>query len=463
MIFNNIQDMVQRAVNILRKTSAGMPELERRSQERYRLIAFSGATAIGTKVVTALVGLATVPMVVHYVGKEQFGLWMVVSSLVVWMQLADFGITNGLTNALSEAFGRDDSDVASSYLSSAFAVTVLLALICLFPLAAAYLWVPWAQVLSLTNPDLAAMADDAFLLVGLAFVINIPVSLVTRAYVAYQRNYVISISQALSAVVSFLGMWFAVQHGTNLLGLVAISVFTPVLFNFSLWLLMPNLDAALKLQRVGINRRAISRVAKSSVPLFIFQFGALMVNQLVNVFIARLASLSLVADYNMILRIYMFIFSIAAALSSPFYAAIREAFERTDIGWVTKAIWRSLVVRLLALVPFALILIFLGDRIMRGWVGVGNAIAIGSLGWFCVVSSLVLASISSLLSETLSSLDDIWSQIGMVFLSATIVICLMYFLIPTWGVPGVFLAMAASTFIPIFWLAHRLKQKFVVS
>ena len=462
MMFTKIQAVVQRAINILRRTSPGMPELERRSRERYRLIALSGATAIGTKVVTALVGLATVPMVVHYVGKEQFGLWMVISSLVVWMQLADFGITNGLTNALSEAYGRDDPDAASSYLSSAFALTVILAFICLLPLAAAYLWVPWADVLSLANPELAAMANDAVLLVGLAFVINIPVSLVTRAYVAYQRTYIISISQAVSSVVSFFGMWFAVQYETNLLGLVAISVFTPVLFNFGLWLWMPSLDTALTLQRVGINRLALSRVAKSSVPLFIFQFGALLVNQLVNVFIARLANLSLVADYNMILRIYMFIFSISAALSSPFYAAIRDAFERNDIRWMTTAVRRSLVVRMLALAPFALILIFLGDRIMSVWVGVGNAIAIGVLGWVCVISSLVLASISSLLSETLSSLDDIWSQIGMVFLSAAIVIFLMYLLIPTIGVPGVFFAMAASTLIPIFWLARRLKQKFIV-
>lgn len=458
-----LRSIGQHAVSILRGASPSMPEPERRSRERYRLIAYSGTAAIATKVVTALVGLASVPMVVHYVGKDQFGLWMVVSSLVVWMQLADFGITNGLTNALTEAYGRDEAEAASAYLSSALAVTLFIALICLLPLAAAYLWVPWAQVLNLTNPDLVAMAGDAFLLVGLAFVINIPVSLVTRAYVAYQRSYVTSILQALSSVVSFLGMWLAVQYGTNLLWLVAISVFTPVLFNLGLWLWMPNLDAAIRLQLVGINRRAISRVASSSVPLFFFQCGALLVNQLVNLIIARVANLSLVADYNMILRIYLFIFSIAAALGSPFYAAIRDAFERSDILWVTKAIQRSLIVRVLALVPFALVLLPFGDKIMQAWVGINNANAIGVFGWVCVVASMLLSSISSLLSEILTSLDDIWSQISMVFLSATIVISLMYFLIPIWGVPGVFFAFAVSALIPIFWLSQRLTKKFIVS
>ena len=461
VILNKLLVKVRRSFGILSKSTTGVPEPERRSRERYRLIALSGAASIAAKIVTALVGLASVPMIVHYVGKDQFGLWMVVSSLVVWMQLADFGITNGLTNALSEAYGRDDPEAASSYLSAALALTLLIALICLLPLFAAYLWVPWARVLKLAQVDLAAMANNAFLLVGLAFVINIPVSLVTRVYGAYQRSYVTSLTQAISSVVSFLGMWVAVQCGVNLLWLVAISVFTPVLLNLGLWLWISNLDMAPRVRYVSINRGSISRVANSSVPLFFFQCGALLVNQLVNFIIARVANLSLVADYNMILRIYLFVFAIAAAFSGPFYAAIREAFERSDRRWVTKAIQRSVVVRSLALVPFSLVLLPFGDEIMRRWIGVSDASAIGLFGWACVISSLVLVSISSLLSETLSSLDDIWSQIGIVFLSAIIVVGLMLFLIPKWGVSGVFFAMAASTLIPIFWLTRRLKQKFI--
>src|SRR5512136_2603306 len=72
-----------------------------RSKERYRLIAFSGISGLTARMIIALSGVVSVPLTVHYLGKEQFGLWMVVSSMVVWMQLADFGIGNGLTNAVA--------------------------------------------------------------------------------------------------------------------------------------------------------------------------------------------------------------------------------------------------------------------------------------------------------------------------------------------------------------------------
>jgi len=387
-------------------------------------------------------------------------LWMAVSSLVVWMQLADFGISNGLSNALAEAYGRDDPEAAGSYLSSAFVATLLIAFLCLPLLVAAYIAVPWGAVLNIADPTLQGQAHNALFVVGLAFIVNIPLSLAGRAYVAYQRGYIPSLAQAAAAMLSFFGIWLAVHAGLDLLWLVAISAFTPVVVNFVLWTWLSRLDPRLRLGLHGIHRRALKRVADSSAPLFFFQCGALLVNQLVNVMIARVANLSAVTDYNVILRIYLFVFSVAAALSSPFYAAIREAFERGDGPWVTRAVRHSLVFRLVATLPFVLILVPLGDPIVRWWIGKGMAEPIAPAGWLCVGLSLVLSATSSLLSEVLSSLDDIWTQIRQVFLSALTVLGLMYVFIPRLGVPGVFLAMALSTLFPIAWAARRLRNKF---
>ena len=449
----------RRAVGYLRAAPFDLVTSEGRSQERYRLIAVSGAAAITAKVAAAAAGIALVPMVVHHVGKDQFGLWMVVSSLVVWMQLADFGIANGLSNALAEAHGRDDRVSAGNYLSSALAATLALVLLCLPLLAAAYTGLQWDRILKIDDAVLAELATDALLLVGLAFVINIPLSLVSRVLVAYQRGYVASISQAAATVLSFAGMAIAVYVKAGLLWLVGIAAFAPVLVNLALWLALPRAIGHLRLGISGVTRAAVSRVAASSVPLFFFQCGALLLNQLVNVVIARTESLSVVTDYNVILRIYLFVFAIAAALSSPFYAAIREAFEKREAQWVVRAVRHSLSIRVLSTLPFALVLLVAGDLIVRLWIGKTMAAPIGFVGWACVCVSLVLAASSSLLSEVLSSLDDIWSQVGIVLLSAATVLILMTTLIPRMGVAGVFLAMAASTLYPIGWSYRRLGRK----
>jgi O-antigen/teichoic acid export membrane protein len=435
-------------------TSSG----EGRSQERYRLIALSGATAIAARVIAAATGMASVPMVLDHIGKEQFGLWMVVSSLVVWMQVADFGIANGLSNALAEAHGRQDRAAAEGYLSSALAATMAVALLCLPLLWAGHAWVPWDRVLNITDPALGDIAADAFLVLGLGFVVNIPAALIVRVFSAYQRGYIANISQAAASILSLMILALAIRLQLGVLWLVAVASFVPVLVNLALWQALPKACAGLRVSTKSIMRTAVLRVARSSAPLFFFQCGALLVNQVVNVVVANVANLSVVADYNVILRIYLFVFSIAAALSTPFYPAIREAFEKQERSWVSRAIRRSVSIRVLATLPFVIVLLGAGDLLVEIWLGKAMAQHIGFAGWLSVCAALVLSSASSLLSEVLSSMDEIWPQIGVVFLSAATVIALMIFLVPVVGVAGVFVAMALSTLYPIGWSLQRLKK-----
>ena len=69
---------------------------EGRSRERYRRIALTTVTSLIAKGATSLIALVTIPLTINYFGKEQYGLWMIVSSVVIWLQLSDFGINNGL-------------------------------------------------------------------------------------------------------------------------------------------------------------------------------------------------------------------------------------------------------------------------------------------------------------------------------------------------------------------------------
>ena len=88
-------------------------------QQRIRrafLSTLASAAARGTVVLTSLL---SVPLTLGYLGKERFGLWMVISSLVALLGLADLGVGNGLLNVLAKAYGKDDRDAARVGVSSA--------------------------------------------------------------------------------------------------------------------------------------------------------------------------------------------------------------------------------------------------------------------------------------------------------------------------------------------------------
>ncbi len=438
----------------------GLSATERLSYDRNRRIIFSSIAGATGKFSVALIGLITIPLVINHLGKDQYAVWMIISSLIIWMQLADFGVGNGITNALSEANGRDDINAAVGYLSTAFIAMCLLS-ISLMPLIyLGYKYISWGWLLNIENTALELLSRDAMLVVCLAFIVNMPLSLSGRVYIAYQRGFVTSISQVITAFSTLVAIFIAIELKLNLVWLIGISAFIPVGINLFLWFGFSLAKIPLKFSWNSVHIQFLSRISKSSIPMLIFQGGALLVNEMVNIAIAHLASLSMVADYNVLLRIYLFAFALAAAFSNPFYPAIREAFERGESTWVFHAIRNSLVLRLSATLPSAIIFLFAGDFIVKMWIGDSTIQPLGILGWISIVVCMWLATTSSLLSEVLTSLDDIWAQIIFIFLTAAVVLGLMILLIPKLGVIGVFIAMSTSTVIPIAWSSRRLFKRF---
>lgn len=50
-----------------------------------------------------LIGFYMVPLTIGYVDKEQYGVWLTLSSVVGWFSFFDIGLGNGLRNKLAVA------------------------------------------------------------------------------------------------------------------------------------------------------------------------------------------------------------------------------------------------------------------------------------------------------------------------------------------------------------------------
>ena len=78
---------------------------------------FSGLAGRG---VATLVSFISVPLTVRYLGPERYGARVTISTVIAWVALADFGLSNSLTNAVSEGYAKNSQDLAQSYVSAAF-------------------------------------------------------------------------------------------------------------------------------------------------------------------------------------------------------------------------------------------------------------------------------------------------------------------------------------------------------
>ena len=62
-------------------------------RERYRRAGLTASTSYIAKALTMLMGFVSVPLTVNYLGAERYGVWLTISSLMLWVSLTDFGLT----------------------------------------------------------------------------------------------------------------------------------------------------------------------------------------------------------------------------------------------------------------------------------------------------------------------------------------------------------------------------------
>ena len=426
--------------------------------KRYKSILYSGVAGVTGRVLSALVNLMTIPLILHYLGTEHYAVWVIVSSLVVWMQLADLGIGGGLNNALAEANGRNDSLTAATHLSTALIISTIVAIALTPILYFASEYFPWKPVFNLTTQEQEKEAAESLKIIGFAFLINLPLSLSARVFNAYQKGFIVSLAQIVASLATYAFVWFAVSLRCKMQVLIMGLSTTPILSNILLWMLIIATNSPLKIDRINYKRESVRRVGISSLPLFWLQLGALLVNELVIVMVAKLGSLEQVTQYNILQRIYLLGFAVAASMTNAFYPAIREAFEKKQRQWFEKAVSRSIRIRISAVFLYSLVMIVFGDKIINTWLGNDSIPGVGLEGWAFFAACMLASSLSSLLGETLSSLDVLWSQVPFVFLTAGVMVGLEVCLFPSLGVSSVFAAATVATIFPTLWYFQKLRS-----
>lgn len=428
------------------------------SELRHKSIILSGSSNVALKIITSLSSLASVPMVVGFFGKELFGLWMLITSVVGWMQLSDFGLGRGVVNLLAEDYGKDDFCSASSHIKTSLLVLLLILLLGIVPIVMIAKYLPWDIIIKSENAFYVEMAGKCFIIVGLFFLLNMATGLIVNIFNAFQRLYVANAVNTACSVLSLLAIYICISTKTSFLILIFCVPFITFLGYVYLWYLFFKMFPEINF-RGPVNKKILLKVSRISGPLFLFQIASLLVNQCYNIIISAVAGLTLVADYNILLRIFSLISFSAAAISTPFFPAIREAYERKDFKWGEKSIWRAFFIRNSVLVIFSIPLFFIGNDLIYFWIGKSLDNNFGDLGWLFFIAFLLSTGISSASGDLLLVMDDIWAQIKIAALNGLVVIATLFLLVKSWGLVGVYLAAFAGNAYPAFWSFNRLRFK----
>jgi O-antigen/teichoic acid export membrane protein len=206
------------------------------------------------------------------------------------------------------------------------------------------------------------------------------------------------------------------------------------------------------------SRRALRRLVDTSAPLFLFQLGALVVNNSQLLILAHRATLTTVADYSIIVRLYVTLVSFVTLATAAFVPAFREAFECGDVAWVRRSFQRMLAARMAMAVAVCGILLAVGDRLLQLWLGL-SGVQFGAGVWLALSLLILSATWVSSFSDLLTILDAVWVQVALVALNGIVTAGLTYVLAPHMGSMGALLSICAVTVLFSSWLLPIAAQR----
>jgi O-antigen/teichoic acid export membrane protein len=400
-------------------------------------------TNLGSKLVGMVVSFLSVPLTIGYLGPERYGAWLTLGSLLAWLGLTDFGLGNGLANAITTAAGQDRTDIVRMHVSNGIFLLGVVAIFVGAGVLVAWPFIRWSTLFGLSSPNARAEIGPAVGAALIIFLVQMPLAVTAKIFLAYREGRISNYWSAAGNVLSLLAL-VAVTHTRGGLVWLVIAVFgTSVLVNGAgaIWLFLwhrPMLSPRLSAIRVS-SMRSLTGVGGQ---FFLIQIMALVTFQTDNLVISHFLGAASVPEYSLTYRLFNYTSLPQTILFVYLWSAYTEAISRKDIRWVSRVFHLNLMLGMIFTCGAAIGLALIAKPFIGWWGGHWVAPSSALIGWtagwsvinaFTNPMACLLAAASHLRAQLIYSAIATSSNIG-----------LSIYLVQLWGVQGVIAATVIS-------------------
>jgi O-antigen/teichoic acid export membrane protein len=331
----------------------------------------TAVAGICAKVVVAACNLALVPVLVGFLGPVQFGIWAAYQSLQGLLVFADFGIGNGMQNAVTVALAQGDTRRAQALISSALAALlaaagILGALVVVgFNVPPAVAWLSGARA---GDPEFSALRVGVAVFVA-AGLIAIPLSCGERLALAMQGGFVTHGTRAATTILAF-GCVLVLVRAQASFAAICMATSIPVLACPLLsWMLVARSRSWALPAISAVSAGETRAVLRSGIGFLAVQMTAILGFGLDAILIERYAGPVEVANYTVVQRLFSLVGMVVGIVVAPLWPAYADARARGDYAWIRKTFWRSLLATAVVAGALSAALAVLAGPIAARWVG----------------------------------------------------------------------------------------------
>lgn len=388
-----------------------------------------------------ILGFMMVPLCLDYLDKTRYGIWLTVSSVLVWFTFFEIGLGSGLRNKLAESLAVKDYKKAKIYISTTYLILSFFSIILFTLYFIVNSYIDWTKVFN-TDPS---MYKELSLLVNIVFsvfLLKFILKLISTILYADQKpalaNSIGPAGNLLAIIIIFI-LTKTTEGSLIYLGL-ALS-FSPVLVMIIFSVLLfkrryRNIAPSFEYFRIEYAGSLFSLGLK----FFIIQVSGLILYHSTNILISQFFGPAEVTPYNIAYKLFSAINMIFGIIVMPYWSAYTEAWKLKDIPWIKRSMKNLLKFWSFMALAGIIVLIF-SESIYKIWIG--DRVQIDFILSFMLLVYFLLFTFGGIFNMFINGVGKIKLQLYSAVVSAFLFYPLTFFLIKVigMGIEGLALAI----------------------
>ncbi|MGI4803564.1 MAG: hypothetical protein ACRYFL_02245, partial [Janthinobacterium lividum] len=269
-----------------------------------------------------------IPLMLRYLDKNDFGIWLTLTSITSWISFMDIGLGNGLRNKLTEANTLNNKTLAVEYVSTTYGIFSLVVIILIFSFAIINPFINWAAILKtkLNHIDILILTYTVIISFCVRLILDLAGVIVISLHKPYIKSIIDFITNFLILLVAYL-LAIIPYHSFVLFGLalsvtpvILLVIFTVILFR------KQSVFFYLKPSVKFFKKKHLKSLLNLGLQFFLIQISALIVFSTDNILITQLYSPADVTRFNISYKLFSIITIIFNIILIPYWSSFTSEY-----------------------------------------------------------------------------------------------------------------------------------------
>ena len=416
---------------------------------RHRTFIYGGLSGYAAQGISIVIGIVSVPIGLSYFGPVRYGIWLVIISMLTYLNASQFGIGTATSTLLAKAPERSKQQTILAY---SFALLIISSFIfILLALVAGKYSNKWLPVFGNIPSHLQHEAIMATLTLAILFFIKLPTIPIVSAFAGLQQiHYERLYSLILPSLTNLIGLIVVVYLEGDLIMLAVLTGMGNIFIGLvsATHIFMLHKDLRPKWPKELLSSPVTKQIVISGGRFFMVGLAAMLVWNTDNIVISYFLGPKHVSSYAITFKLFTVAYAIFMVINSTLWPMYGKAAGENNWLWISK-VYRDITTILPVLGGLVWIggILFARDiiQLWTGPAGYGGGLVVFALGGYGYTVSL-----NNIHASLLGGLNVV--IVWLAILEAVFNLVLSLILIHPFGIGGVALGTFLSALLSVTWL-----------